>query len=173
MQARYTDPQTKIRYANPEEFTRVRTLPSDLVTGYLALRKASAPVPWFHKQHLCSEILHLSMLWPWSAVPEFWVQLPLWPDSSATYEFRVASTAHVPNGVWVLRSLTSVLFFHRLCRRVQGHWYFICPRAWLCFHSVWRVPGLPHCTLCPDFMQMLWIVCFISLCTLHTLLTVL
>ena len=45
MQARYTDPQTKIRYANPEEFTRVRTLPSDLVTGYLALRKASAPVP--------------------------------------------------------------------------------------------------------------------------------
>ena len=45
LQARYTDPQTKLRYANPEEFTRARTLPGDLVNGYLALRKASGPVP--------------------------------------------------------------------------------------------------------------------------------
>ncbi|PVD30572.1 hypothetical protein C0Q70_09840 [Pomacea canaliculata] len=43
--AKYTDPQTKIRFADAEEFSRVRMLPSDLVTGYLALRKASAPVP--------------------------------------------------------------------------------------------------------------------------------
>lgn len=45
LEARYTDPQTKIRYATPEEFSRVRTLPSDLVSGYLSLRKASGPVP--------------------------------------------------------------------------------------------------------------------------------
>ncbi|KAK7494992.1 hypothetical protein BaRGS_00013871 [Batillaria attramentaria] len=45
LSSKYTDPQTKIRFANAEEFTRARMLPSDLVTGYLALRKASGPVP--------------------------------------------------------------------------------------------------------------------------------
>ncbi|KAK7110398.1 INO80 complex subunit C-like [Littorina saxatilis] len=45
LEALYTDPQTKLRYATADEFTRARTLPSDLVTGYLALRKASGPVP--------------------------------------------------------------------------------------------------------------------------------
>ncbi|KAL8605832.1 hypothetical protein ACOMHN_051441 [Nucella lapillus] len=45
LEASYTDPQTKLRFSSPEEFTRARTFPSDIVNGYLALRKASAPVP--------------------------------------------------------------------------------------------------------------------------------
>ena len=40
----YTDPHTKLRYANSEEFTRIPFLPSDIVSGYLALRKASGIV---------------------------------------------------------------------------------------------------------------------------------
>ncbi len=44
-QAPYTDPQTKMRYATSEEFTRGRMLPGDLVMNYLALRKANPPVP--------------------------------------------------------------------------------------------------------------------------------
>ncbi|XP_076439444.1 INO80 complex subunit C-like [Babylonia areolata] len=44
-EAPYTDPQTKLRFSSPEEFNRARTFPSDIVNGYLALRKASAPVP--------------------------------------------------------------------------------------------------------------------------------
>ncbi|XP_002737636.1 INO80 complex subunit C-like [Saccoglossus kowalevskii] len=43
--ARYTDPHTKIRYANTDEFSRIRMLPMDIVSGYLALRKANTPVP--------------------------------------------------------------------------------------------------------------------------------
>ncbi|KAI0227491.1 INO80 complex subunit C [Lamellibrachia satsuma] len=43
--AKYTDPQTKIRYASTEEFSRIRMLPSDITAGYLALRKANIPVP--------------------------------------------------------------------------------------------------------------------------------
>ncbi|XP_035664475.1 INO80 complex subunit C-like [Branchiostoma floridae] len=43
--ASYTDPHTKIRYANTDEFSRIRMLPSDIVTGYLALRRANTPVP--------------------------------------------------------------------------------------------------------------------------------
>lgn len=39
--APYTDPQTKLRYHNAEEYQTVRTLPSDLTAGYLALRGAS------------------------------------------------------------------------------------------------------------------------------------
>ena len=38
--AMYTDPETKIRYNNSEEFTTARNLPSDLIAGYLALRGA-------------------------------------------------------------------------------------------------------------------------------------
>lgn len=45
LQAKYTDPQTKIRYANAEEFSRIKMLPSDIVAGYLALRKANPAVP--------------------------------------------------------------------------------------------------------------------------------
>eukprot|EP00914_Ancora_sagittata_P013287 GHVO01025847.1.p1 GENE.GHVO01025847.1~~GHVO01025847.1.p1 ORF type:complete len:169 (+),score=15.14 GHVO01025847.1:284-790(+) len=41
----YTDPQTKLRYSNADEFSRIKMLPSDIVSGYLALRKANAPVP--------------------------------------------------------------------------------------------------------------------------------
>ncbi|GAB1597997.1 INO80 complex subunit C-like [Argonauta hians] len=41
----YRDPQSKLRYHNAREFSQLRMLPSDLVTAYLALRKANAPVP--------------------------------------------------------------------------------------------------------------------------------
>ena len=37
----YTDPQTKLNYACSEEFAEIRKLPSDIVEGYLALRKAN------------------------------------------------------------------------------------------------------------------------------------
>jgi len=43
--AKYTDPQTKVRYATTEEFARIRVLPSDIVAGYLTLRKAISIVP--------------------------------------------------------------------------------------------------------------------------------
>ncbi len=45
-QANYTDPQTKLRFASIEEFSYIRQLPTDVVTGYLALRKATCIVPW-------------------------------------------------------------------------------------------------------------------------------
>eukprot|EP00064_Thunnus_orientalis_P017214 superscaffoldBa00003600_g17294 len=43
--ANYTDPQTKLRFASSEEFSYIRLLPTDVVTGYLALRKATCIVP--------------------------------------------------------------------------------------------------------------------------------
>lgn len=43
--ANYTDPQTKLRFASTEEFSYIRQLPTDVVTGYLALRKATGIVP--------------------------------------------------------------------------------------------------------------------------------
>lgn len=43
--ANYTDPQTKLRFASTEEFSYIRQLPTDVVTGYLALRKATCIVP--------------------------------------------------------------------------------------------------------------------------------
>ena len=43
--AKYTDPHTKIRYATTEEFARIRVLPTDIVSGYLTLRKAISIVP--------------------------------------------------------------------------------------------------------------------------------
>lgn len=44
LQARYTDPQTKLYYATAEEFATVRSLPMDITAGYLALRGASSIV---------------------------------------------------------------------------------------------------------------------------------
>jgi len=41
IEALYTDPQTKLNYACSEEFAEIRKLPSDIVQGYLALRKAN------------------------------------------------------------------------------------------------------------------------------------
>ena len=41
VEALYTDPQTRLNYACPEEFAELRKLPSDIVQGYLALRKAT------------------------------------------------------------------------------------------------------------------------------------
>jgi len=41
VEALYTDPQTRLNYACPEEFAEIRKLPSDIVQGYLTLRKAN------------------------------------------------------------------------------------------------------------------------------------
>lgn len=49
-QANYTDPQTKLRFSSSEEFSYIRQLPTDVVTGYLMLRKATCIVPW--SQHV-------------------------------------------------------------------------------------------------------------------------
>lgn len=43
--ASYTDPQTKLRYSTSDEFSRIRTLPADIINGYLTLRKVSPAVP--------------------------------------------------------------------------------------------------------------------------------
>ncbi len=42
--AKYTDPQTKLRYATAEEFKAIRKMPGDVVASYLALRKANTPL---------------------------------------------------------------------------------------------------------------------------------
>lgn len=44
-QAYYTDPETKLRYATAEEFSRIRVMTSDVVSGCLALRRATTVVP--------------------------------------------------------------------------------------------------------------------------------
>ncbi|KAK6618555.1 hypothetical protein RUM43_012946 [Polyplax serrata] len=43
--APYTDPQTKLYYSTPEEFQTIRSLPSDIISGYLVLRRANNPIP--------------------------------------------------------------------------------------------------------------------------------
>lgn len=42
--AKYTDPQTRLLYAVAEEFSTVRSLPSDIISGYLTLRGANNPL---------------------------------------------------------------------------------------------------------------------------------
>lgn len=42
--ALYTDPATRLRYANKEEYATLQTLPMDITSGYLALRGASSIV---------------------------------------------------------------------------------------------------------------------------------
>uniref|UniRef100_T1HFC8 YL1_C domain-containing protein n=1 Tax=Rhodnius prolixus TaxID=13249 RepID=T1HFC8_RHOPR len=44
LEAKFTDPQTKLFYANADEFTTVRSLPSDIIAGYLSLRGAINPI---------------------------------------------------------------------------------------------------------------------------------
>lgn len=46
LQAKYTDPQTKLYYALAEEFSTIRSLPMDIAAGYLALRRANNPMGW-------------------------------------------------------------------------------------------------------------------------------
>lgn len=41
LEAKYTDPQTKLRYANASEFQFIRTLQPEAINAYLALRKAA------------------------------------------------------------------------------------------------------------------------------------
>ncbi|XP_044150582.1 INO80 complex subunit C isoform X1 [Bufo gargarizans] len=43
--ASYTDPQTKLRFSAIEEFNYIRMLPTDVVIGYLTIRKATSIVP--------------------------------------------------------------------------------------------------------------------------------
>jgi INO80 complex subunit C len=45
LEAKYTDPQTKMRYVNADEYRRVRMLPGDIIAGCLHLRKANTLVP--------------------------------------------------------------------------------------------------------------------------------
>lgn len=40
----YTDPQTKLRFANKDEYATIVGLPMDITAGYLALRGASSIV---------------------------------------------------------------------------------------------------------------------------------
>ncbi|XP_044762334.1 INO80 complex subunit C [Coccinella septempunctata] len=40
----YTDPATRLRYANKEEYATISGLPMDITAGYLALRGASSIV---------------------------------------------------------------------------------------------------------------------------------
>lgn len=42
--AKYKDPQTSLYYAGYEEFSTVRSLPSDIITGYLTLRGSYNPI---------------------------------------------------------------------------------------------------------------------------------
>lgn len=42
--APYTDPKTKLRFANRHEYARLRLLTADQVNGYLVLRRAALPV---------------------------------------------------------------------------------------------------------------------------------
>ncbi|KAL1506769.1 hypothetical protein ABEB36_006072 [Hypothenemus hampei] len=42
--APYTDPQSRLRYANKEEYTTIIDLPMDITAGYLALRGATSIV---------------------------------------------------------------------------------------------------------------------------------
>ncbi|KAI8789425.1 INO80 complex subunit C [Biomphalaria glabrata] len=45
LEAKYTDPQTKMRFSNADEFRRVKLLPSDIIAGCLQLRKANTLIP--------------------------------------------------------------------------------------------------------------------------------
>lgn len=42
--APYTDPQTRLRYANKDEYATIVDLPMDITAGYLALRGATSIV---------------------------------------------------------------------------------------------------------------------------------
>ncbi|KFM64630.1 hypothetical protein X975_09204, partial [Stegodyphus mimosarum] len=41
LEAKYTDPQTKLRFANASEFQLIRTLQPEAINAYLSLRKAA------------------------------------------------------------------------------------------------------------------------------------
>lgn len=41
LEANYTDPHTKLNYSNIAEFKVIKRLPSDLIAGYLTLRRAN------------------------------------------------------------------------------------------------------------------------------------
>ncbi|CAH0553830.1 unnamed protein product [Brassicogethes aeneus] len=44
LHAPYTDPQTRLRFANKEEYATLTDLPMDITAGYLALRGATSIV---------------------------------------------------------------------------------------------------------------------------------
>lgn len=41
LEATYTDPHTKLNYANITEYKLIKKLPSDLIAGFLTLRRAN------------------------------------------------------------------------------------------------------------------------------------
>lgn len=41
LETHYTDPHTKLNFANTAEYKIIKKLPSDLVAGYLTLRRAN------------------------------------------------------------------------------------------------------------------------------------
>lgn len=57
-QAKYVDPQTKLYYSMAEEFSTVRNVPSDIITGYLTLRGEHNPIGWIKMNSLGYDIVH-------------------------------------------------------------------------------------------------------------------
>ncbi|BET00499.1 Vacuolar protein sorting protein 36 Vps36 [Nesidiocoris tenuis] len=45
LEGKYIDPQTKLFYTTSDEFSTIRSLPSDITAGYLSLRGANNPIP--------------------------------------------------------------------------------------------------------------------------------
>lgn len=41
LESNYTDPQTKLNFASAQEYKIIKKMPSDIVVGYLTLRKAN------------------------------------------------------------------------------------------------------------------------------------
>ena len=67
----YTDPHTKLNYSSSQEFKIIRKLPSDIVSGYLTLRRANVQLQWdsmwgirtFSVTLICSTFKNDSSLW--------------------------------------------------------------------------------------------------------------
>lgn len=75
LQANYTDPQTKLRFSSSEEFSYIRLLPTDVVTGYLTLRKATCIVPWetFHASN--QKLAQTDQCWQCGTIWRRWAHI--------------------------------------------------------------------------------------------------
>ena len=49
LETAYTDPHSKLNFANTAEYKIIKKLPSDLVAGYLTLRRANTQLQWKRK----------------------------------------------------------------------------------------------------------------------------
>ena len=95
-QARYTDPHSRLRYATTQEFQRIKTLPSDIVTGYLALRKVNPVVHWplnLPLKHLTNSYLKTigDFIWQQCLLQEPLVVSVTTCDYLVTLEFKLRS----------------------------------------------------------------------------------